>query len=912
MTSVTGSKGIRPDLTVHRLLSERAERTPDAPAVAALAGAPLTYCGLRDHVERVVVWLNALGIGRSDRVAVVLPNGPEMAVAFFAVAAAATCAPLNPTYRAKEFDFYLSDLQAKALIILSGMESPARDVARARDIPLLELVPAGEKGAGLFTLTGGEVGTSPARPGLAQTDDVALVLHTSGTTSQPKIVPLTQGNLCASALNIKQSLQLTEEDGCLNIMPLFHIHGLIGATFSSLAAGGRVVCTPGLDASRFFGWLEGFRPTWYTAVPTMHQAILGRAADNREVISRFPLRLLRSCSSALPPQLMAALEQAFHAPVIEAYGMTEASHQMASNPLPPASRKPGSVGKGTGTDVAIMNAEGQLLPAGQTGEVVIRGPGVTNGYENNSEANQQAFTNGWFRTGDQGHQDDEGYLFLTGRIKELINRGGEKISPREVDEVLLDHPAVAQALTFAVPHATLGEDVAAAVVLRAEASTTDKELREFAAARLADFKVPRQVLLLPEIPKGPTGKPQRIGLAEKLGLTTAARTGGDDAFAAPRTPTEEMLAAIWAELLQLPKVGIYDDFFQIGGNSLLAATMVVRIQKRVGQYLPLASLIGVSTIEHLGRILDQRLASTASLVLMQPDGPHPPFFCVHGVGGEILTLVDLARHMGPDQPFYGLQMQRSSEGEPELHSIQDMAAHYLEEICAFQPEGPYFLGGISFGGSVAFEMAQQLVARGQQVGLLAILDHVVPGKTSGPAFWTPRFVAGYLANCYNWVRYDLLESNFSQLWGRTQRKLWALTKQVGKVFGRRGSASLGADVVEEVFDTSRLPDVFRRGLEVHYQAWLNYVPSPYPGRISLIRACAQSLSRAPRHDLGWGKLTAGGVDVTVIPGNHATILTEPYVRNLAEQLKVQIRKAQTLEGTRPIPANDPVALTSQA
>ncbi|MGH6961225.1 MAG: AMP-binding protein, partial [Dongiaceae bacterium] len=343
-------------------------------------------------------------------------------------------------------------------------------------------------------------------------------LHTSGTTSRPKLVPLTQRNVTASAANIGRVLRLGSGDHCLNIMPLFHIHGLIGAVLSSLAAGSSVFCTPGFNALRFFAWLDEAAPSWYSAVPTMHQAILARAERNAGIIARRKLRLIRSSSASLPPPVMAALEATFGCPVIESYGMTEASHQMTSNPLPPAARKAGSVGIAAGPEVAVLGESGRPLPPGETGEVVIRGANVTAGYVANPAANATAFTDGWFRTGDQGVIDGEGYLTITGRLKELINRGGEKISPREVDDVLLEHPAVAQALTFALPHDKLGEEVAAAIVLREGATATDRELRDFVAGRLADFKVPRKVVFLDEIPKGATGKLQRIGLAAKLGL----------------------------------------------------------------------------------------------------------------------------------------------------------------------------------------------------------------------------------------------------------------------------------------------------------------------------------------------------------------------------------------------------------
>jgi acyl-CoA synthetase (AMP-forming)/AMP-acid ligase II len=495
-----------------------------AVAIGAVERPPLTYGGLRQLVRDTVVALNQLGYGRGDAVAIVLPNGPEMATSFIAVASACVSAPLNPAYRAEEFEFYLSDLQAKALIVEAGSDSLAVDVARALGIAIVELVTDPSEPAGRFTLRdpdGNDVVPEAGRtPDLAQPDDVGLILHTSGTTSRPKQVPLQQRNLAASARHISETLALTPNDRCMNIMPLFHIHGLIAATLSSLAAGGSVFCTPGFNALRFFAQLDEAHPTWYTAVPTMHQAILTRADRNAESIARNPLRFIRSSSASLPPQVMALLEATFDAPVVEAYGMTEAAHQMASNPLPPRARKPGSVGVAAGPDVAIMDDDGELLGPGETGEVVIKGPNVTAGYVNNEKANAEAFTNGWFRTGDQGYLDPEGYLWLTGRLKEIINRGGEKISPREIDEVLLDHPAVAQVCTFAMPHDRLGEDVAAAVVLVEGIPTTEREIRDFCSGRLADFKVPRKVVILQEIPKGATGKIQRIGLAEKLGLGT--------------------------------------------------------------------------------------------------------------------------------------------------------------------------------------------------------------------------------------------------------------------------------------------------------------------------------------------------------------------------------------------------------
>lgn len=507
--------------TLKELLNAGADASP---ALSAPGREPLSHGELRALIQRTLATLNGLGIGRNDRVAIVLNNGPEMAACYMACASGVTSAPLNPAYRAEEFEFYLSDLNARALIVEQTSSSPAIEVAARLGVRLIDLVVADRAPAGAFALVArdGQVGTATAQPGYAQPDDVSMVLHTSGTTSRPKIVPLSQRNLAASATHIRNTLQFTSDDCGLNIMPLFHIHGLIAGVLAPLAAGSQVYCTPGFNALKFFGWMDEARPTWYTAVPTMHQAIVTRASKNAEIIARHPLRFLRSSSSSMPPQVIKELEAIFHAPLIESYGMTEATHQMASNPLPPALRKPGTVGQAAGPEMAIMGEDGTLLPRGagieNTGEIVIRGPNVTAGYENNPTANAEGFLNGWFRTGDQGVMDEEGFISITGRLKEIINRGGEKVSPREVDEILMDHPGVAQVVCFGMPHPKLGEEVAAVVVLREGQQATERELQTFVGARAADFKVPKKILFMDEIPKGATGKLQRIGLAQKLGL----------------------------------------------------------------------------------------------------------------------------------------------------------------------------------------------------------------------------------------------------------------------------------------------------------------------------------------------------------------------------------------------------------
>jgi amino acid adenylation domain-containing protein len=614
--------------SIDNLLGAAARRDSASPAILGLGRDPLSYRGLLDQIGSVTAALRDHGVRREDCVAIVLPNGPEMAACTLAVASWCCCAPLNPGYTATELDFYLSDLQPRAVIVEAGPESPIVAAAAARGIPILRLHVLREEPAGVFRLEGPCFEDCALDPRAAAPDGAALLLHTSGSTARPKLTPLTQANLCRSARNIADSLSLSPADRCLNVMPLFHIHGLIGAVLSSLAAGASAACAPGFHAPDFLSWIDHFRPTWYTAVPSMHQAILARATRQGRPPRRTSLRFIRSCSSALAPKLMAALEAAFSVPVVEAYGMTEASHQMAINPLPPRARKPGSVGLAAGCEIAIVDAAGALLAAGVTGEVVIRGANVTKGYVNNPGANRASFFDGWFRTGDQGFLDGDGYLFLTGRLKEIINRGGEKISPREIDETLLDHPAVAQALAFSMPSRQLGEEVAAAVVLRENAVAAETELQEFVAARLADFKVPRRIVFLPELPKGPTGKPQRIGLAGRLKLDEAAPPPAAEGLASgrPLTPVESRLAAIWRDLLRVERAGADDDFFDLGGDSILGAQLIVRVRDAFGVELPMFRLFNSPRLAALAQWIESapRAASDCSAPIPPAPREAPP------------------------------------------------------------------------------------------------------------------------------------------------------------------------------------------------------------------------------------------------------------------------------------------------
>ncbi|NOJ39987.1 condensation domain-containing protein [Bradyrhizobium australiense] len=634
---------------VAHLLEHQARRIPEAPAILAPGRAPLTYGRLYQHIDEVGRALRAMGIGHRDRIVVVLPNGPEMAVAVFAVAMIAACAPLNPVYGSEELDRYLADLRPHALIALAGIDSPARRAALSRGIRVIELSTAFDSEAGLFALTGDHGSVQCDEP-VSSAGDVALLLPTSGTTSRPKIVPLTHANICASAYASGAALALTETDRCLNIVPLFHSYGLNATVLNSLAIGASVVCVPGCDVNSFFAWLTRFRPTWYSGVPTMHQAILAHARHNGLRAPDSGLRFIRSATAPLPQRILDELEWTFGTSVIEFYGMTET----ASSPIAcskPHRRKSGSVGVKVALDVAIMDEGGALMPPSRTGQVVVRGESVMSGYDGNEIATQAAFAGDWFKTGDIGFFDDDGYLFLAGRISEIINRGGEKVAPREVDELLLKHPAVEEAVTFPVPHATLGEDVASAVVLRPDAVATAKDIRQFAIGRIAEFKIPRQILIVREIPKGPTGKVQRIGLAAKLGFE--ASTDTSRAFVAPRTELEKVLAKHWAEILQVEQIGIHDDFFAAGGDSLLATDVlshvfdITQVELEVSRFFEAPTVAEVA--HHLEQLIDAGQAFEPSSAIVH--APRENGMVTTSIGQEQFCKL---QHALPDLPFFNI------------------------------------------------------------------------------------------------------------------------------------------------------------------------------------------------------------------------------------------------------------------
>jgi acyl-CoA synthetase (AMP-forming)/AMP-acid ligase II/acyl carrier protein len=657
----------------------------------------MTYDALWLQTRDVVRGLRSLGVGRTDRVAVVLPDGPEAAVAMVAVAAGAVCVPLNPGFTYDEYQRYFGELHLAVLLTHAHSNSASRRAAHTLGIPVIEVVTRPHDGAGAFSI----VGQAPQRAAddeFASGADDAFMLLTSGSTSRPKTVPLTHASVCLSACNVGTTLELGSRDRLLSVLPLFHGHGLISGLLAALAAGSSVVCTPGFDARVFFGWLTEFRPTWYTAVPAIHQAILREADPHKEAARRSSLRLVRSASTSLAHDVLGGLEALFGVPIIDTYGMTEAATQIAANPL--QRQKPGSVGRPAGPEIAIRDSEGRRLPSGKRGEIALRGPTITRGYDNDAAATASAFRDNWFRTGDLGYLDADGYLFIVGRIKEIIHKGGQKVAPAEVEGALLSHPDVIDAAVFPVPHGRLGADVAAAVVLRQDAKVSAQRLRDFARERLAGFKVPGLIRIVPEIPKGGGGKIKRGELAAAFSKTPPAadKCGGE--MVSRRSELERQLARIWADLLDIDQVGVDQDVFALGVDSLAMTQMILRLEERFGVDSSFEDIFNAPTVEALAlRVESSKKGSTEPL--LSSSDPTMETACVKGDGPQPVSIVQermlrIERKL-PGLPQFNLPFAYRLQGPlnvPALkRSLADVARRHasLRTVFTWRDEVPIAL-----------------------------------------------------------------------------------------------------------------------------------------------------------------------------------------------------------------------------
>lgn len=880
------------DQTLCDIVRHWAARQPGAPAFVEEGKAPLTYGALAKAMEHIGQGLRDAGFKRGDRIALVHSSGQFMAAVMLGIVDVAPVVPLNPNLKSEEFAATLQGRGATALVVGADSPTAAREAADSMGIPVLSV---GEGADGLPALTGSTPSRDGGAPGNDRSvaDDTAFVLTTSGTTSTPKILHKLHRLLLKRARKENEFLQRTQNDICLCPQQLHYGNG-INQLAGSITSGGCLALVPAFSVETFFRYLSTFGITCVAAsVPFLYRVHESMAAF-RNRSKQHSLRYIRAGSGFLDPTTADELETYFGVPVLESYSCSEAGW-LSANPFPPAKRKRGTVGFPTHYEIRIRSLDGEFMPAGQRGEIVVRGEGIIEGYENNPEANAQAFVDGWYRTGDEGFFDDEGYLTLTGRIKDVINRGGEKVSPSEVDAVLAEHPDIVEAATFAIPHRTLGEEVAAAIVLAPGAMPTEKDLSDFLLDKIAGFKVPRRFVFVDEIPKSEAGRLQRRHLANAFAPALNAPSTDTPASGRAPSPLERQLQRIWRKTLKVPDVGLDDNFFLLGGDSLQAVELFLEIETQLKRRLPPALLFETGTIAEMARLIetvetrgdgnaDSAAGRPSTVVAMNAGGNLPTIFAVGGNGGSSIGFAHLARRLGANQPFFGLDSIGLDGTEEPLTRMEDIAAEHIRRLRAAQPEGPYYLIGACFGGRVAYEMAQQMRREGLGIGLLILLDPSPPfqglmlKEAQGRGDDRTTLSRSRATRLFILNRLKLYWSEFRALEPRDRYRL------------ARQKLRLIRDIVAtgDLYRESQ-PERYRDAVfRANKLAGRAYVAQPYPGPVALFWSQDRPLENR-KHRKEWLSLLANTVTVEDVPGHDSGAMLLPHnVGPLAEKIAARL------------------------
>jgi oxalate---CoA ligase len=867
--------------TVWDVLSRQACQTPLAPAILAPGRRDLTYRALADQVRSAVDALNDFGFGRGDRIAVALPAGPECPVALVSVMSGCVCVPLNPAYSVAEFSSSFSNSRVAALVTRSGDVPNAALAAKQSGVRVVELEPLSSDEAGRFQLRCDS--RSPSRHGAyPAADDLAAVFGTSGTTSSPKLIPLTQAAVCDRARRARRSVDLSSSDRCLDLIPSFQVAAIGVSILGSMFAGAGCVYRGVTAPADFERGLIEVKPTWCALpVPFLEMLLDTPPSEKRRQSdgARYPgLRAFFTGGAPMSPDTVEAIERKFGVPLQNYYAAAECGG-VAVNPLPPGLRKRGSVGLSMGLELAVFDESGQTVQPAQAGEIAVRGPGVFSGYENAGVAGDSVFSGDWYRTGDRGYLDSDGYLFLTGRLGNSINRGGEKISPEEIEGVLRRHPAVRDAVAFPIPHEVLGHEVAALIVMREGGANTNadtNEVRHYVAQNLAAFKVPRAILVVDRVPRGPAGKMQRNQLASLFAaeLASAMQARGS-VYDPPRTTVERMLSEIWAGILKIDRIGIRDRFLDLGGNSLLAVNLLTEVERKFGRSIPMAPFWQSPTVENLAALVVGADYKKCSVMLpVHTLGARPPLFCVLP-GWFVSEMELLSRYLGPDQPVYALIPDpRPGAGQSGL-TREEIVAECVAAMEGVQDEGPYFVIGRSVGGLVALDIAQRLRSVGKTVALLGLLDTYYPGITRQGLLPAPLRQLDFLIGEFVVVP--------RSKWAEHLRRLpWrAVRSSLRRLSGRRLP--------------SRIADV---ALFTGLQRLFHGEPERWPGRIVYFAAESSKHRRFPDRRIYWSKAAEQGLEVYLVPGDHNMMVQEPHIREFAATLKGCLERAR---GCHPAP-----------
>jgi acyl-CoA synthetase (AMP-forming)/AMP-acid ligase II/thioesterase domain-containing protein len=904
------SQGVA-DGTIGREIQRRAKLQPDHPAMVSKGLAPLSYRELELLIGEVRAALRLAGFGRSARIAIAMPNSPQAALAILAVACSAVSIPLNPRLLLSEIESSLSALRPDAVLLLKGSDSDARRAAENKGIMIIEAAQPKDGALGLMIIE--------PRPSTAAASDEpdepdpaapAFILQTSGTTAEPKLIPYSHRNMLAVAARCQAWFNLTPEDRCLSVSPVFYAHGLKVTVLTPLLTGGTAAFPA--DASKFdyAEWFGALKPTWYSAGPTLHRLVFDQTQSIADAKKGHSLRFILSSGAPLPRNVLEGLQHTLGVPLVEHYSSSEAS-LIAANLPPPGGSKPGTVGVPWPDTVIIVGDDDRRLLPREQGEILVSGPTVISGYLDAPDLNCRSFCNGWFKTGDIGSLDEDGFLTLHGRKIDVINRGGEKISPIEIDEVLARHPAVAEAAAFSVPHPRLGEDVAAAVVLRSGVTVTPVELRRYLQEEVASFKVPRRIVIRDHLPKGKTGKILRRQLTESLEETAASETQVEAGSLLEDSPIDLGLAIqlteLWERLLNTAPLSLDDDFLEKGGDSLLAIEMLAEVEKLIGDTIPSSILLEASTIRQLAHVLSESgNLKPKSLVQMHPNGGQTPLIFFHNdyIGGGYYTL-KLASLLGANQPLLTVA-PHGIDDEPIPHSIEAMAFDRYPLIVNAQPEGPYRLCGVCASGLVAFEVARLLIAAGKEVEMVGMIDTpTINARRSLQLFFSlmnrARPMAGTVVE--HTIRSTFrIFSFFDKFWNLPATRRWDFVKDNARKLVASGSNLVRAAPTIAGQPATNNPHKSSGGIspvglpndELNSRYGIvvsNYLPKPLAVRVIYFSI---------EYGLGaWGRI-GSDLEVIKLPGTHNGFDLADVANHLRARLQTSLsRKSETSVGASP-------------
>jgi oxalate---CoA ligase len=883
ISSVRGAVALVP--TLAEVIENNATARPFDAALICPQRGILDFAGLSRAIAKIGDVLRSAGIDQRGTVAVGLPSGPEFALAILAIASHAIVVPLNPAATVEELDELFRRLRLSALVVQGDTSSPARAAAQRHDAAIIEA----SAGVSSIGLTLRPARTASAREPVGP-PGCALILQTSGTTARPKLVPITHGNLIAATERIGHWYRLTNTDRCLAAAPLHYGYGVRISLLGPIMVGSSTICPDSFNPKHLFDLLAEHRPTWYVASPAYHSAVLELARVRTPI--EHSLRFAVCGGAPVPDGIRREWEDVLGVPLLTAYGLTETGH-VAANNAPPGPRKLGSVGTPWPGELRIISDDGATLPRGEIGEVVAGGPGIMPGYLDDETPR----IDGWFRTGDLGTIDDDGFLTIRGRVKDMINRGGEKIAPLEIDQAMLAHPAVKEAAAFAIAHPRLGQDVAAAVVPHNRDQFDTLDLRRYLRGRLAPVKVPRRIFAVSELPRNAAGKITRDA------LTTAFQHAPDgEPGRAPLSAYEILIADIWKELLGRHDIGVDDDFFEKGGDSLLAVRMLLEVEALFDMKVPEETLFEAATIRQIVRCLTEDTGEPPQTIVQLHGGTGTPVFFFHG---DFLGMGVYARRIasliGTERPFYLVTPHGAARNDPVPDTIQEMAAERLESIRQARPHGPYVIAGFCSGGLIAMDVARRLIAMGETVETVLIIEPVsfnarptlrliarmlgLSDEVSRPCEanrWRQRLMYGVWALLMkgnaNVERAQIFRSlpRDAQV-KKLARKLRALQARVRAIVTGHVPAKTqphGGDPGDsiELWDT----EVWRAG----GRALAAYIPRLPPTRvICYVGKATGGFKFSPKP---WKRL--GPIEIVEVPGEHMTCITT-HATTLAEAMR---------------------------